>query len=150
LMTIFVRQYSKSMKKQLVYIHGGEAFSNYEAFLEQLRRKPVRDLPGNERLAIWTETLRPALEPEYEVFMPSMPNKQNARYLEWKIWFERYFEHLRDGVTLLGWSQGGYFLAKYLTEENPPFKIAHLILVAAPAGPDEFGGEEGGEVAGEG
>ncbi len=133
------------MKKQVFYIHGGEAFSNYEAFLASLRTKPVRDLPGQERTSIWTDTLRADLGDDFEVFMPSMPNKQNSKYLEWKLWFERYFPHLRDGVHLVGWSQGGYFLAKYLTEETPPWRIGTLILIAAPIGPDEFGGEDGGD-----
>lgn len=66
------------------------------------------------------------------MFTPSMPNKQNAKYEEWKIWFERHFEYLRDGVILVGWSQGSYFFAKYLTENDFPFKIKALFLLAAP------------------
>jgi len=135
------------MKRQVIYIHGGEAFSRYEAFLENLRSRPVRNLPWLERSSIWVDSLRVDLGDEFEVFMPSMPNKQNARYLEWKIWFERHFEYLRDGVQLVGWSQGGYFLARYLSEEVPPFKISHLVLIAAPFGPDDFGGEDGGDFA---
>jgi predicted alpha/beta hydrolase family esterase len=63
-----------------------------------------------------------------------MPNSNNAHYEEWKIWFERHFEYLRDGIILVGWSLGGMFLAKYLAENKPPFKIAKLYLLAGPSG----------------
>lgn len=69
-----------------------------------------------------------------EVFTPSMPNKQNADYEEWSIWFERHFEYLRDEVVLIGWSLGGMFLAKYLSENTLPFKPKALFLLAAPCG----------------
>jgi uncharacterized protein len=136
-----------SIKKQVFYIHGGEAFSQYQAFLDDLRTRPVRNLPGQERSLIWVDTLREDLGDDFDVFMPTMPNKQNAKYLEWKIWFERHFEYLRDGVQLVGWSQGGYFLAKYLSEETLPFVPARLVLVAAPVWPDDFDGEDGGDFA---
>ncbi len=134
-------------KQQIFFIHGAESFSHYEAFLDNLRIKPIYDLPSAEPSQRWTHTLRSDLGTDYEVFMPSMPNKQNARYLEWKIWFERHFEYLRDGCVLIGWSQGGYFLAKYLTEERLPFTVKALVLMAAPFAPDDFGGEDGGDFA---
>ena len=72
-----------SMKKQVVYIHGGEAYSNYEDFLYDLEHEDIGD-PLKEASPRWKNRLRTDL-PEYEVFMPMMPNKQNAKYLEWKI-----------------------------------------------------------------
>ncbi len=136
------------MKQQVFYIHGGSAYTNYEAFLETLRSRPLRDIPGMEPLKKWTGTLREDLGPDFEVFMPSMPNSQNAKYLEWKLWFQRYFEHLHDGVILVGWSQGAYFLVKYLLEEDPvPFSVKALVLLAGPFEADNFGGEDGGDFA---
>jgi len=132
------------MKKQLLFIHGGMAFSKYDAFLEYLRTCEVRD-PFAEALKLWTRTLADDLGDEYEVFMPTMPNKQNARYEEWKIWFERYFQFLHDGVILMGHSQGGYFLLKYLSENTMPVTVRAVYLLASPAGPDDFGGEDGGD-----
>ncbi len=135
-------------KQQVFYIHGGSSYSKYENFLEDLRTMPLRDLPGDpEPMKKWTKTLREDLGENFEVFMPMMPNKQNAKYEEWKIWFERHFEYLHDDVILLGWSQGGYFLAKYLIENETPFKIKALLLGAAPFAPDDFGGEDGGDFA---
>lgn len=135
---------SKS-KKQVFYIHGGSAYSNYEAFLETLQHKTIRDLPSLEVIKKWPETLREQLGDTYEVFMPAMPNSQNAKYLEWKIWFERHFEYLHDDIIMVGWSQGGYFLVKYLLENTPPFTIKALFLVAAPFESGDFEGEDGGD-----
>ncbi len=122
------------MKKQIIFIHGGDAFSKHEDFLEYLRTTEVRNLPGSEASGHWTQTLREDLGEEYEVFMPSMPNKQNALYEEWKIWLERHFKFVGDGVILVGWSLGGMFLAKYLSENKPPVAISALLLLAAPCG----------------
>jgi len=132
------------MKKQIVYIHGADAFSEYGAFLESLKTRDIGD-PLSERPKRWPDTLRSELGDTFEVFMPAMPNKQNAHYEEWKIWFERHVPFLRDGVILVGWSQGGYFLAKYLSENAVPFSIRALYLVAAPIGRENFGGEDGGD-----
>jgi predicted alpha/beta hydrolase family esterase len=132
-------------KQQVVFIHGGSAYSNYEDFLTFLRNKPLRDLPWIEPLKKWTSTLRDDLGESYEVFMPSMPNSQNAKYGEWKCWFERYFEYLHDDVILVGWSLGGYFLVKYLLEEEIPFQIKSLFLLSAPFENDDFVGEDGGD-----
>jgi predicted alpha/beta hydrolase family esterase len=63
-----------------------------------------------------------------------MPNKQNARYDEWVIWFERFLAFIDKEVVLVGWSLGGMFLAKYLAEHQPRVKIAAVFLLAAPGG----------------
>jgi uncharacterized protein len=135
------------MKKQVFYIHGGMSFSQYDDFLTYLKTEPIRNLPGTEQGKRWSGSLVAELGDKYEVFAPGMPNKQNAKYLEWKIWFERHFEYLRDDLMLIGWSQGGYFLTKYLIENPAPVKIKKLFLVAAPFKPDNFGGEDGGDFA---
>lgn len=131
-------------RKQVFFIHGATAFSDYERFLEHLRTVPLGD-PLEPAPKRWKHTLGEDLGAEYEVFMPSMPNKQNAKFEEWKIWFERHFEFLRDGVILIGHSQGGYFLAKYLTENTLPLKARAVYMVAAPFEPDDFSGEDGGD-----
>lgn len=132
-------------KQQVFYIHGGSAYSNYEAFLQHLQTATLRDVPTTTPLKKWTGSFREDLGVAYEVFMPAMPNSQNAKYQEWKIWFERYVPHLRDGVILVGWSLGGFFLTKYLLENTLPVSIKALFLVAAPFEPDEFDGEDGGD-----
>lgn len=131
------------MKKQIIYIHGGDSFSNREDFLLALATNPVRDLPNNPNNPTpvsWKATLAEDLGAEFEVLTPKMPNRENARYDEWKIWFERYLELVEDKVILIGLSLGGMFLAKYLSENKPTVRIARLYLLAAPGG--EFLGEE--------
>jgi len=120
------------MKKQVFFIHGGDAFSKHSDFLQYLHTKPLRNVPNSQASEHWTRTLAEDLGEEYEVFMPSMPNKQNAQYEEWCIWFQRHQPYLRDGVVLVGWSLGGMFLAKYLAEHELPFIPAKVMLLAAP------------------
>jgi predicted alpha/beta hydrolase family esterase len=131
------------MKKQVLFIHGGEAFSDYDAFIESLKSDTVD--PYQTRSKRWHQRLSDDLGDAYEVFLPQMPNSENAKYLEWKIWFEKYIPFLHDGVILIGHSQGGYFLVKYLLEKGFPVSITGLYLVAAPFEPDDFGGEDGGD-----
>jgi len=134
-------------KQQVFYIHGGSAYSQYDAYLANLRQMPIRNLPDIEQMKKWPSTLAPALGAGFQVFQPVMPNSNNAKYEEWKIWFERHFEYLQDDIILVGWSQGAYFFAKYLTENNPPVTIKALVLLAAPFEPADFGGEDGGDFA---
>lgn len=134
------------MKQQVFYIHGGESYSDYDKFLERLRSKDIWDLPSAAPFKKWTSDLAEDLGENYEVFMPAMPNKQNAKYEEWKIWFERHFEHLRNNVVLIGCSLGSMFLAKYLGENELPVKIKALYLMATPVRDDEdFEDKESGD-----
>lgn len=134
--------------KQVLCIHGGEAFSKYDDFLNYLQKTPVQ-LPNDEVRHKWRTALPADLGPDYEVFLPEMPNKLNAKYVEWKLWFERYFEHLHNGVVLVGYSLGGYFLSKYLVEQATPFAVQKLILIAPLFSNQvtQADGEDGGDFA---
>lgn len=118
------------MKKQIVVIHGGEAFSTYEEYLTFLRNEEVT-LEDLSRKG-WKSTLSERLGEGYDILAPRMPNALNAKYLEWKIYFEKFFPFIRDGVILVGHSLGGSFLAKFLAEEMFPKKIQAMFLIAAP------------------
>lgn len=118
------------MKTQILIIHGGDTFETYEAYLDFLKDFEL-DF-GRAQTKGWKETLGERLGEAYEVFRPSMPCKWNAKYLEWKIWFEKYVPHLRDGVVLVGHSLGGIFLAKYLSENKLSITVAATLLVAPP------------------
>ena len=133
------------MKQQVFYIHGADAYLKREDFLESLRTREIRSLPDLESMKKWPSTLVEDLGEDYVVFKPSMPNSDNAKYDEWKIWFERHFEYLHDDIILVGWSQGGYFFAKYLTENDFPFKIKALFLLGAPLLSHNDDGEDGAD-----
>jgi uncharacterized protein len=61
-----------------------------------------------------------------------MPLKENAKYIEWKIHFERFFPQLQNNIILIGTSLGGIFLAKYLSENVFPKKILSTYLICPP------------------
>ena len=104
------------MKKQVIVIHGGDTFSTYEEFILFLKDFKI-DL-NRFRGKDWKSTLQDALGVEYDVLCPQMPNKQNAKYSEWKLWFDKIIPLLNDNIILVGHSVGGIFLVKYLAEEN--------------------------------
>jgi predicted alpha/beta hydrolase family esterase len=119
------------MKKQIVVIHGGSSFKTYKDYLSYLKNKEIiieKLRPRKE----WKDWLASKLGARYDVLLPRMPNATNARYQEWKIWFNNITKVLNHKVVLVGHSLGGIFLAKYLTENIYPRKIAAVILVAAP------------------
>lgn len=131
-------------KKELIFIHGGESFSSYEAFITHLKTRELRNVLEDPPQR-FKHTLRTELSDIYDVYLPSMPNSDNARYEEWKIWFERHLSLTHDGVVLVGHSQGGWFLVKYLIENVPQVTVGALILIGTPAYSDDFGGEDGGD-----
>ncbi len=123
--------HNMAMPHQIILIHGGHALDTREDFLNRLKTKAVivsNFKPSHK----WTDTLQEKLGPHFEVFAPRMPNKENARYEEWKAWFERMIPFLKDDATFVGHSLGGLFLIKYLSENVVPKKIKALILVAVP------------------
>ncbi len=115
-------------KKQIFFVHGGEAFKNYTDYLDYLKNRPV----SLEKYQSWRNEYLTQKLGSFDIISPQMPGKENAKYLEWKINFERYLPYLKNNLTLIGNSLGGVFLAKYLSENKFPKKIKTLILVAPP------------------
>ncbi len=120
------------MKKQIVVIHGGDTFDSYEEWFEYLKAKKLDFEKMKASHKEWKALLQDKLGEEYEVILPQMPNKQNARYKEWKIWFEKMIPFFEQTVIFIGHSLGAIFLAKYLSENTYPKKIAATFLVAGP------------------
>ncbi|MDE1924871.1 MAG: alpha/beta hydrolase [Patescibacteria group bacterium] len=115
---------------QIWAIHGGDAFASYEEYLEYLKTRQI----NLKRLNSWDwkSHLGGVLGARYEVFMPQMPNKQNAKYAEWKIWLERFIPYMDEEIILIGHSLGGCFVAKYLAGTDFPKRIRATFVVAAP------------------
>ena len=105
------------MKKQVVVIHGADTFDTYEDSLKFLRNFEIDSLEYFKGKN-WKTSLQERLGDEFEVISPRMPNTLNAKYLEWKIWFEKLVPLLNEEVILIGHSLGGTFLAKYLAENK--------------------------------
>lgn len=117
--------------KQVVVIHGGHAYDTHEEFVRHISEKLVTGHSFKTHQG-WKEYLQRDLGDDFEVFNPKMPNKDNAEYIVWKIWFERMIPFLNEEISLIGHSRGALFLIKYLSENIFPKKINNLILVAAP------------------
>lgn len=118
------------MKKQVVVIHGGDAFENYSDYLNFLKKREIT-LQKLHSVG-WKENLSKDLGPTFDVLTPKMPNPQNAKYEEWKIWFKKLIPLFTDDLILIGHSLGGIFLTKYLSENKMPLHVVATYLIAAP------------------
>lgn len=119
------------MKQQVLIIHGGTTYPSYESYVDSLKSIQIEISKLIYRID-WKDSITADLGAEYEVFVPKMPNSTNARFSEWKIWFEKMIPLLNNNVILVGHSLGGIFLAKYLSENIINKRIKGVILVAAP------------------
>lgn len=123
------------MKKQaVVLVGGGNSYSKREDFLAALKTQEMYDLPSDDSYKSWKSWLATELTDTHTFFIPSMPNKQNAHYDEWKIWFERHLGATSGDLILIGLSLGAMFLAKYLIENDIDRRVISLMLLAGPCG----------------
>ena len=114
--------------KQIVIVHGGSSFNSYENYLDNIKNSQLH----YERL-LWAQKWREWLAQTttgYDVLLPDFPNKQNAQYEEWKIYFEKLLLLLGSDVQLVGYSLGAMFLAKYLHESPLSSPVRRLVLVS--------------------
>lgn len=116
------------MKKQVIAIHGGDAWDAYEEYIERLKEWTYDpyEIYGDG----WKKLLADRLGSEYEVFLPQMPSKYNAKYMEWCIWFEKVIPYIHREAIVIGHSLGANFVAKYLAENTVPFVVAQVHLVS--------------------
>ncbi|MFA6301440.1 MAG: alpha/beta hydrolase [Candidatus Paceibacterota bacterium] len=128
------------MKKQLLFIHGGYTFATkkqYLGFLKNYELDPYR------KKKYWVNWLAPKLKNKYETFIPQMPCDKNAKYEEWRIWFEKYLPFIKDkSPIIIGHSLGAIFLLKYLSEKNFPKKIKQLHIISPTLTDDGLGPEK--------
>ncbi len=97
--------------KQILVLHGGDSFGTEEEYISFLKNFEIENLDYFKSKR-WKENLQADLGPDFEVIASRMPNAFNARYEEWKIWFEKILPLMDDRCVLLGHSLGGTFLAK--------------------------------------
>lgn len=124
--------------RQVVVIHGGDSFVSYDEYIAALRAKEVTLEKFQPRVKSYKDGLQEMLGFDWQVFLPDMPNARNARFIEWKIWFEKLLALLDDDIVLIGHSLGGVFLASYLSREDIPKKVHATFLIAAPFGEGDF------------
>ena len=88
------------MKKQILVIHGGDSYSTHAKYLRALKNEKI-DF-DKMRASGWKDNLQKSLGNKFEVFRPQMPNRENARYTEWKIWFEKILPLMDKDIVLVG------------------------------------------------
>jgi len=116
-------------KTQVFFIHGGMTFKNDKGYVKYLKTKKI----SLEKKVSWNqEYLVESLGKNFEVIAPRMPLGENAKYRDWKIYFERFVPYLKNDCILIGCSLGGIFLAKYLSENKFPKKVLSTYLVCPP------------------
>ncbi len=116
-------------KTQILLVHGGMTFKNKKDYLNFLKTRTIRIEPKIS----WTgKYLHKKLGKACDIIKPNMPLKDNAKYEDWKIHFERFIPYLKNGCILIGVSLGGIFLAKYLSEHKFPKKLRAVYLICPP------------------
>lgn len=116
-------------KTQIIFIHGGMTFKNRRNYLRYLK---TRDITLEKKIRWHDEYLEKILGRNFQIIKPRMPLADNAKYEEWKIYFQRFIPLLQNSVILIGLSLGGIFLAKYLSENTFPKKILSMYLICPP------------------
>ncbi|XLQ20363.1 MAG: alpha/beta fold hydrolase [Candidatus Moraniibacteriota bacterium] len=128
---IRVKDYSGRNKKQVIVIHGGDAWDTHDEYIEYLKNYDFTqekfDKVTSRR---WKDSLQESLGDNFQVIKPGMPSSRNAKYNEWLIWFEKLLPYVVDGAILVGHSLGANFLAKYLAENMLDVDINQVHLVA--------------------
>ncbi|HKT39332.1 MAG TPA: alpha/beta hydrolase [Ktedonobacterales bacterium] len=77
-------------------------------------------------------SLRRALESDYDVRYPVMPDEGNAPYDQWKRQIETELATMSGPVLLVGHSVGAAILAKCLTEIDIDKPVAGIFLISTP------------------
>lgn len=113
----------------VLIIHGGMTFRNRKDYLHYLKTKKVSIEP---RINWAGDYLEKKLGPKFKVIRPRMPQRDDAKYSDWKIFFERYLPLLKGKFILIGNSLGGIFLAKYLSEHKLAKKAHAVYMVCTP------------------
>jgi predicted alpha/beta hydrolase family esterase len=109
------------MKRQVLFIQGGG--------------KGAYDADGK-----LVASLRRALGANYQVNYPEMPDEDDPDYGRWKPQIKKQLDAAGGEIILVGHSLGGYFLIKYLSEEDQPKNpVIGIALIAVPYP----GGDEG-------
>jgi predicted alpha/beta hydrolase family esterase len=116
-------------KPQIFIIHGGMTFKSQKDYIDFLKNRSI----SIEKKITWSaDYLDKKVGKDFEIIRPRMPLQDNAKYEDWKIFFQRHFPYFRNNIVLIGSSLGGIFLAKYLSENKFPKKILSTYMICPP------------------
>jgi uncharacterized protein len=122
-----------------IFIHGGESFPTNEQYIHWISTTAVEwnieSYTIREEKKKWkTELAKKLVEEGNIVYLPNFPNPQNAKYEEWKIFFESWILNIsiQGSIIYIGTSLGGNFLLTYFGEKsNFQYSIKDIHLIAA-------------------
>ncbi len=119
---------SKSKVRKVIVVGGGEIFNTYSEYIAWLRKLKLRDSNPS-----WKSNLAIKLAKyNVDIIEVRRPNTFNAKYLEWKIMFDKYLNTIDKYTTLVGHSLGAMFLLKYLSENKKIEDLVQSIHLVAP------------------
>lgn len=93
--------------KTLIFIHGGDSYIDKSQYLDFLQNEYIsfytKPWEDKDKLDYRTPIAKKWKENGGIVWYPTMPNKQNAQYREWKIVFEGILGKVENGdhITLI-------------------------------------------------
>lgn len=116
-------------ENHLVILGGGSSFENREDFHVAIRGWKYNPQPALRDQ--WWGWVPRQLGEGWDVHVPTMPNKHNADYQAWKIWFEKIVSDFSPPAILVGQSLGASFLVRYFSEggDHLPVQL-HLVSPA--------------------
>jgi predicted alpha/beta hydrolase family esterase len=124
--------------KTIIFVHGGESFTTETEYYNWITTTWIEwnlePFVHNEEKKKWkTEIAKKATACWNLVYLPNFPNPQNAKYREWKLFFDAWIQKIQIEweLILIGSSLGGCFLLKYLSESPTLSKAWEIHLVAA-------------------
>ncbi len=119
----------KTLKK-LIFIHGGDSYKSSKEYKNAIENLKAKEFDPSENNKSWKEKFfKKMFKNGWIMYYPKMPCKDNAKYKEWKLVFEKYLKKLNRKSVLIGHSLGASFLLKYFSE-NPGHKFKELHLIA--------------------
>ena len=112
------------MQKTLIFVHGGESFEWYDEYLNWIETTAIswnmKPFLIYDDWKKWKIELAKKFTDLWNlVYMPSLPNPQNAKYAEWKLFFDSWILKIEilGELIFIGSSLGGCFLLKYFSEK---------------------------------
>lgn len=121
--------------KTIIFIHGGESFGTHKEYIDWIQTTAVlwntTPFEITETKKRWKlEIAQQITEQGSLVYLPEFPNPQNAKYDEWKLFFDAWISQIQLpwDIIFVGTSLGGCFLLKYFSEQNLSWKMEHGLL----------------------
>lgn len=81
----------------LVILGGGDSFDSEIEYAQSLTESPVRFF---EDKTGWKTTLFRELGNRFEVLVPTLPKKDDAKYAEWELTFKKFAPNLDPKTTV--------------------------------------------------